>query len=195
MEIIIKNQKQIDGIRKSCRVAAATLKFIEPFVVPGVTTEHLDKLMEEFIISNGATSATLGYQGFHKGQPNYPKNSCISVNEEVCHGVPDNYMLKEGDIVGVDIATILNGYYGDTATTLPIGEISDEAQYLLRVAKHCLDIGIKQVAPGNKTGLIGHVIYQHAMLQGCSIVENYCGHGVGFFFSRASSNFTRCKKD
>jgi len=193
-KIIIKNKKQIEGIRKSCQLAASTLRYIKQYVVPDITTEKLDRLIEDYIKSKNATSATLNYRGFKPGQPDYHKSSCISVNEEVCHGVPDNYILKEGDIVSIDVTTILDGYFGDTCITVPVGEISDDAKHLIKVTEKCLDLGIKQVKPGVRTGVIGHAIYKYAILQGCTVVADYCGHGCGFFFSRTSSNLTCCKQ-
>ncbi len=180
--ILIKSNRQIEGIRKSCKLAAATLKFIEPYVVPGKKTSELDKLMADFIRDHGAHAATLGYKGACPKQPPYPKSSCISLNEVVCHGIPDDTELKEGDIVGIDVTTILDGYYGDTASTFPVGQISKDAEHLLEVTKKCLDLGIKQVKPGALTGEIGHSIYSYAILQGCTVVEQFCGHGVGIEF-------------
>lgn len=180
--ILLKSEKQLEGIRKSCKLAAATLKFIEPHVVPGAKTADLDKLMSDYMKEHGATAATLGYKGMCPNQPPYPKSSCISLNEVVCHGIPDESILKEGDIVGIDVTTILNGYYGDTAATFPVGNISENAKHLLEVTKKCLDLGIKQVKPGNMTGCIGHSIYSYAILQGCTVVEQFCGHGVGIEF-------------
>jgi methionyl aminopeptidase len=180
--IMIKSERQLEGIRKSCKLAAATLKFIEPHVVPGRTTAELDKLMADFIRDHGAHAATLGYKGACPKQPPYPKSSCTSINEVVCHGIPNNTELKEGDIVGIDVTTILNGYYGDTAKTFPVGKISIDAELLLEVTKKCLELGIKQVKPGAMTGEIGHSIYSYAILQGCTVVEAFCGHGVGIEF-------------
>jgi methionyl aminopeptidase len=194
-KIIIKNQKQITGIRKSCQLAAATLRHVKQFVVPGISTEKLDRIIEDFIRSKGAVPATLEYRGFHPGQPNYPKSSCISVNEEVCHSIPDNYIIKEGDIVSIDVTTILNGYYGDTCITVPVGEISENAKHLMKVTEKCLDIGIRQVAPGVRTGVIGHAIHQYAILQNCTIVSDYCGHGVGIAFHEPPQIFHIAKKD
>lgn len=181
-KIIIKNEKQIRGIRKSSQLAAETLRHVKKFVVAGATTESLDKIIEDFIRSKGGVPATLGYRGFHKGQPNYPKSSCISVNEEVCHSVPDDYVVKNGDIVSIDVTTILEGYYGDTCTTIPVGEISEDARHLINVAEKCLHLGIRQVKPNVKTGMIGDAIHKYAILQGCTIVEDFCGHGVGIAF-------------
>lgn len=180
--IIIKNESQIAGIRKSCQLAAQTLKFIEPYVVPGVTTEGLDSLMAGFIKANGARSACLGYNGNNPKQRAFPKSTCISINEVVCHGIPNKTILKNGDIVSIDVTTILDGYYGDTAATFPVGEISEESKNLIEITKKCLDIGVKQVMPGRLTGEIGYHIWRYAMLQGCTVVEAFCGHGTGIEF-------------
>jgi methionyl aminopeptidase len=175
MAILIKNQRQIEGIRKSCRLAAATLRYISQFVVAGVTTGELNDLCEKYIVDNNAIPAPLGYMG-------YPKATCISLNEVICHGIPGQEKLKDGDIVNIDVTTILDGYYGDTSTMFTVGAISEDAQHLLDVAKRCLDIGIKQVRPGNRFGNIGYEIHKYAMLQGCTVVYQFCGHGVGIRF-------------
>ena len=188
MSIIIKTAEQIDGIRKSCQFAASVLKYIEPFVVEGVSTLFLDNVISDYLKQAGAQSATLGYKG-------YPNVSCISVNEVVCHGVPnETTILKKGDIVNIDITTILNGYYGDTSTMYTIGEISHEAQKLINVAKHCLTLGIQQVRPGACVGNIGHMISQYARSKGYSVVYEYCGHGVGLKFHEDPSIEHTAKK-
>ena len=176
MSIRIKNQEQIDGIRKSSKLAAETLKFIEPYVKEGVTTEYLDNLIHQFILDNGAIPATLNYNG-------YPKSSCISLNEVVCHGIPSpDTVLKNGDILNIDVTTILDGYYGDTSKMYTVGEVSEVAKKLIDVTKHCLDLGIQQVRPGNYLGNIGYVISRYATSQGFSVVYEFCGHGVGVEF-------------
>ncbi len=175
-EIIIKNESQIEGVRRSSKLAGETLNFIEPFVKAGVTTAFLDEKIEEFIVNYGAIPATKGYNG-------YPKSSCISLNEVVCHGIPsENTILKEGDILNIDVTTILDGYYGDTSRMFTIGEVSPKAKDLIEVTKHCLDLGLKQVQPGNYFGNIGFVISRYAKAKGCSVVFEFCGHGVGLNF-------------
>lgn len=174
--IIIKNAEQIEGIRKSCVLAAETLDYAEQFVTEGVSTEEIDRKIEEFIISHGAIPATKGYNG-------YPKSSCISLNEVVCHGIPsEKTILKTGDILNIDITTILDGYYGDTSRMFSVGEISPVADKLIQTTKHCLDLGIQQVKPENHFGNIGFVISRYARAQGFSVVYEFCGHGVGVKF-------------
>jgi methionyl aminopeptidase len=180
--IIIKSEKQIAGIRKSSQLAARTLEYIKPYIQVGVETVELDRLIEKFIRDHGAIPAPLGYRGANPKQPPFPKSSCISLNEVVCHGIPNNQILKEGDLVSIDITTILNGFYGDTAFTFPVGELTEDAAHLINVTKKCLELGIKQVKPGAKTGEIGYAIHSYAILQGCTVVEAYCGHGVGLQF-------------
>ncbi len=174
--IIIKTPEQIDGIRKSCKLAAQALDFAAQFVKVGVTTEFIDSQIEKFITDHNAIPATKGYNG-------YPKSSCISLNEVVCHGIPSqNEVLKEGDILNIDITTILDGFYGDTSRMFSVGEISPEAQNLIEVTRHCLDLGIQQVKPGNYFGNIGYVINRYATSKGFSVVYEFCGHGVGVKF-------------
>lgn len=184
--ILLKSEKQITGIKASSKLAAQTLQFIKPYIQVGIQTVELDRLIEKFIRDNGATAAPLGYKGFNNPkQPPFPKSSCISLNEVVCHGIPDGRTLKEGDLVSIDVTTILNGFYGDTAITFPVGQISKDAQHLLNVTAKCLELGIKQVHPRAMTGEIGYAIHTYAILQGCTVVEAYCGHGVGLEFHEA----------
>jgi methionyl aminopeptidase len=167
-EIIIKTPEQIDGIRKSSRLAAQTLDFAAQFVNAGVSTGFIDDKIEEFIVSHGAVPATKGYNG-------YPKSSCISLNEVVCHGIPsEKTILKEGDILNIDITTILNRYYGDTSRMFSVGEISPVAEKLIDVTKHCLSLGIQQVIPGNYFGNIGFAINRFARANGFSVVYEFC---------------------
>lgn len=174
--IIIKTREQIDGIRKSSVLAAKTLDYAGQFVKEGISTEEIDNKIEEFIVNHGAIPATKGYNG-------YPKSSCISINEIVCHGIPSpQTILKQGDILNIDITTILDGYYGDTSRMFGVGEISPGADKLVKATKHCLDLGIQQVQPGNHFGNIGFVISRYARAQGFSVVYEFCGHGVGVEF-------------
>jgi methionyl aminopeptidase len=175
-KIIIKTPAQIDGIRKSSKLAGQTLEYIAKFVKEGVSTEFLDQKIEAYIRENGAIPATLGYSG-------YPKSCCISLNEVVCHGIPsENTILKNGDILNIDITTILNGYFGDTSKMFTIGEVSPVALDLIEATKHSLDLGIQQVKPGNQFGNIGFAISKYVKSKGFSVVYEYCGHGVGIEF-------------
>ncbi len=174
--IIIKTPEQIEGIRKSSRLAAETLDYAEQFVAAGVSTALIDEKIEEFILSHGAIPAPKGYNGF-------PKSSCISPNNVVCHGIPSpKIILSEGDIINIDITTILNGYYGDTSRMFTVGNISNEAEKLIDTTWHCLSLGIEQVKPGNQFGNIGFVISRYAKAKGFSVVYEFCGHGVGLSF-------------
>ena len=174
--IIIKTPEQIEGIRKSSRLAAETLDFAEQFVAPGVSTAYIDDKIEEFIIAHGAIPATKGYNG-------YPKSSCISPNNVVCHGIPSpKTILKDGDIINIDVTTILDGYYGDTSRMFKIGEVAEEAENLIEATFHCLFLGIEQVKPENYFGNIGFVINRYAKAKGYSVVYEFCGHGVGLHF-------------
>lgn len=176
MTIIIKSKQQIDGVRNSSRLAAATLNFIAEHVKQGVSTGYLDELIHKYIIEHGATPAPLNYHGF-------PKSSCISLNNVICHGIPSaETILKEGDILNIDITTIFDGYYGDTSRMFTIGQVSPEAEKLIRVTKECLDLGIEQVFPKKRFGNIGFVINKHAKAHGFSVVYQFCGHGVGVDF-------------
>lgn len=176
MAIKTKSQDQIAGIRQSAILAAQALDMIEPHIEAGVTTDYLDLKIHEFIKDNNAEPAPLNYGGF-------PRSTCISLNEVVCHGIPsEKNVLQEGDILNIDITTILNGYYGDTSRMFAVGEPSPEAKALMNTTKHCLDLGIEQCYPGNVFGNIGYAISQYAKKNGYSVVYEFCGHGVGLEF-------------
>lgn len=176
MGIIIKTPEQIEGIRKSCKLAASVLKMIEPHIKEGVSTGHLDKLMDEYMRDHGATPATLGYHG-------YPKSSCISLNEVVCHGIPSyTEFIKPGDILNIDVTTILNGYFGDTNKMFTVGDVGEKAINLIDATFHAMNLGIQQVAPGNRFGNIGYAISRYVQMKGYSVVYEFCGHGVGIDF-------------
>jgi methionyl aminopeptidase len=170
--IVLKNAIEIDRIRAACKIAVATLDYLEPYVVPGISTLELNRLAEAYIRSQNALPAPLGYHG-------YPAATCISLNDTVCHGIPSKYKLMEGDIVKVDVSTIYGGYFGDTCRTFPVGKISEEAAKLIRITKQCLDVGVQQVRPNHYIGDIGYEIEQLAIANGFSVTESYCGHGVG----------------
>lgn len=180
MAIKIKTPKQIDGIRKSSHLAAKVLKYLEEFVVPGNTTKYINDKALEFILDHGAKSATLGYKSH--GSPEFSGAICTSVNEVICHGVPNQYELKDDDILNIDVTTILDGYFGDTCKMYPVGNISTEAQNLIDVTKKCLAIGVEQCKPGNRFGNIGYEIQRYAEGEGYSVVWQFCGHGVGLKF-------------
>lgn len=175
MAIIIKTPEQIEGIRKSSRLAAETLKYLEQFIKPGIKTIELDALAETFIAEHGAKAATKGYKG-------YKHATCISPNDVVCHGVPNDYVIKDGDIVNVDVTCILDGYYGDTCRMYEVGNVSAYAKQLVQVTKECLHLGMAQCIPGNHLGNIGFAINEHAVKHGYSVVFEFCGHGVGLRF-------------
>lgn len=175
MSILIKTQEQIDGIRKSAQLAARTLKHLESFIKPGMKTIDLDAECEKFVRDNGAIPATKGYKG-------YKHSCCISPNDVICHGVPNQYELKFGDIVNIDVTTILGGYYGDTCKMYVVGEASEYAVKLIEATKKCLRIGMEQCYPGNKFGNIGFYIQDYANSLGYSVVHDFCGHGVGVRF-------------
>lgn len=175
-DIIIKNAEQIDGIRQSSQLAGQCLLMIEDYIKEGVSTEYLDDIINQFILDHGAISACKNYNGF-------PKYTCISVNEVVCHGIPSKQtILKEGDILNIDVTTILNGYYGDTNRMYTVGQVSKEAQKLIDDTKHCIKLGIQQVQPENRIGNIGFAISQYAKAKKYGVVWEFCGHGVGLEF-------------
>jgi methionyl aminopeptidase len=170
--IRIKNSKQIEGIRASCQMLSALYDALKPLVRPGATPKDLDRFAYDFIIKNGGKPAFLGYEG-------YPATLCVSVNEVVIHGIPGSRPLEEGDIVGIDSGIVLDGYFSDAAFTLPVGNISPEAQKLLDVTKECLSLGIAQIKPHARISDISRAVFSHATKNGFKVVRQYCGHGVG----------------
>lgn len=176
MAIIIKNEEQIEGIRKSCSLAAETLKFVGENVKEGVSTQKLNDLADQYIRDHGATPAPLNYMGF-------PRSICTSINEVVCHGIPnDEETLKPGDIINIDVTTVLNGYYGDTSKMFRIDPIEDEAAQLIDTTQDCLDIGIAQCKPDKQFFLISKAITEFAHSRNYSVVHQFCGHGTGLMF-------------
>ncbi len=173
--IRLKEQKDIKGIKKAGELALKILDFVEKELYVGMKTEEINKIVHEFTIKNGAIPAPLNYRGF-------PKSVCVSVNEEICHGIPGNRILKNGDIVNVDVTPILNGYYADVSKTFFVGTPSKDAIKLVSVTKECLKRGISMVSPGSHIGDIGWAISSYAEEQGCSVVREFVGHGVGFDF-------------
>lgn len=176
--IIIKTADEIEQMRLACKDAALVLDYIAPHVKAGVTTEYLDDLMLRYTEDVlGDRSACLGYRTH--GCPPYPKATCISVNHQICHGIPDAKVLKKGDILNIDVTVIKNGFHGDTSRMFLIGECSVAAKHLCKVTFESMWKGICMVKPGAHFGDIGYVIQQFAEAQGCSIVREFCGHGVG----------------
>ena len=166
------------GMRAAGRLAAEVLDFITPHVVPGVTTGKLDQLCHAFILEHNAIPAPLGYRGF-------PRSICTSVNHVVCHGIPDDKPLREGDIVNIDVTYILDGWHGDSSRMYPVGEIKRAAERLMEVTHESLMRGIAAVRPGARTGAIGAAIQTYAESERCSVVRDFCGHGVGRLFHDA----------
>jgi methionyl aminopeptidase len=162
-------------MRKACLLAKRVLDYIEPRVVVGVSTEELDELCSEFITSNGAISATLNYDGF-------PKSICTSVNHVICHGIPDSYQLKNGDIINIDVTVIIDGWFGDTSRTFLVGKVTKQAERLVNVARIALEKGIEAVKIGGYFRDIGYAIQKYVEAQGFSVVRDYCGHGIGKSF-------------
>jgi len=175
--ITIKNSNQIKGIRLSSQLAAKTLNYLAGFLKPGITTEELNTLAHQYILSHGAVPAPLGYNGF-------PKSICTSINNVVCHGIPSSEtVLKNGDIINLDITTILNGYYGDVSASYPVGKISPEAKLLLDITKQSLDLAIHSLKPGKYLNdCVGKVIEPFVNKHGFSVVRDLGGHGVGLKF-------------
>lgn len=170
--INIKTQKDIEQMRKACRITAGALKMAGEAIRPGMTTAELDRKIKSFIEQNGAKPSFLNYNGF-------PASACISVNEEVIHGIPSERKLENGDIVKVDVGAYFNGYHGDCAETFGVGEISDEAQRLIDVTRQSFFEGIKNIKDGSRVGDIGAAIQQYVEAAGFSVVRDYIGHGVG----------------
>jgi methionyl aminopeptidase len=171
----IKTTEDIEAMKPACQHAANTLVMIEPYIKPGISTDEINDLVHEFTIKAGGIPAPLNYHGF-------PKSVCTSINHVVCHGIPGPKRLKDGDIVNVDVTTILNGWHGDTSKTFLVGTPKIRAQKIVAVAKQALEVGIEMVRPGSTLGDIGHAIQAYAEGQKCSIVREYCGHGIGRVF-------------
>jgi methionyl aminopeptidase len=170
--IRLKSPDEIEKMRRSAALVASTLDYIGGQVQPGVTTLELDKLALEFIRKHGGTPSFLGYRG-------YKYTICASVNDEVVHGLPGKRMLKEGDIVSIDVGVIMDGYHGDAARTFPVGKISEQAEALLRVTRESLEKGLARAIPGGRLGDISAAIQEHVEANGMSIVRSLVGHGIG----------------
>lgn len=173
---MIKTPEQIEGIRKAGILNTQILDMVAEKIKVGMSTEEINQMVHEYTIQHGGIPAPLNYEGF-------PKSVCTSLNNEVCHGIPDkSIFLKEGDILNVDVTTILDGYYADASRMFCIGKVSEEAKKLVTVAKECLDLGLKAVEPWAHLGDLGEVIYEHARENGYDVVREIGGHGVGIQF-------------
>ncbi|MEF3075335.1 type I methionyl aminopeptidase [Methylobacter sp. Wu1] len=173
MSIIIKTESEIEKMRIAGRLAAEVLEMIAPYVVPGVTTDQLDKICHDYIVDvQKAIPAPLNYHGF-------PKSICTSINHQVCHGIPSEKKLKSGDIVNIDITVIKDDYHGDTSKMFCVGEVSQHARRLVNATREAMFLGIEQVKPGATLGDIGHAIQKHAEANHFSVVREFCGHGIG----------------
>lgn len=170
----IKTSSEIEKMRIAGRLAAEVLEMITPHVKPGVTTDALNKLCHDYIVNvQEAVPAPLHYHGF-------PKSICTSLNQVICHGIPNDKLIKKGDILNIDVTVIKDGFHGDTSKMFMVGgETSILAKRLMNIASECMWLGIKMVKPGARLGDIGHVIQTHAENQGFSVVREYCGHGIG----------------
>ena len=166
------------GMRAAGRLAADILDALVPHVVPGATTQELDDIVHRMTLDAGAVPATLGYRG-------YTKSCCTSVNHVVCHGIPGDRALKDGDIVNIDVTPILDGWHGDTSRMYLVGDVGIKARKLVQTTYECLMLGIAQAKPGNRLGDIAHAIQTHAEAQRYSVVRDFCGHGVGRVFHDA----------
>jgi methionyl aminopeptidase len=173
--IQLKTPEEIKGIRLAGQLVIDTLNLVESYLRPGITTDEINTLVHEFTIKNHAIPAPLNYRGF-------PKSVCVSVNEVICHGIPGERVLVEGDIVNVDVTPILNGYYADANKTFFVGTPGPDARKIVQVARQSLKVGIQMVQPGHTVGDIGWAIQTYAEAQGCSVVREFVGHGVGLAF-------------
>lgn len=170
--ITIKSKREIELLQVAGNIVYKTHQYIKPYIKEGIKTKELDRLAEAFIRSQGATPSFKGYEGF-------PTALCISVNSEVVHGFPSDYVLKNGDIVSLDIGACYKGYHGDSAWTYKVGDVSKEVDYLLEYTEKSLFVGLEQVKPGNRIGDIGHAIETYAKEHKLGVVRELCGHGVG----------------
>lgn len=173
---LIKTPEQIEGIRKSGIINTGVLDLVAEKIHVGMSTAEIDKLVYDYTIAHGAIPADLNYEG-------YPKSVCTSINDVVCHGIPsEEEILKDGDIVNVDVSTIYNGYFSDASRMFMIGEVKPEVKKLVQVTKECLEIGVEKAKPWGFLGDIGAAIQRHAEKNGYSVVRDFCGHGVGLKF-------------
>ena len=173
--VTLKSDSDLEGMRKACRLAAQTLEEAAKILEIGVTTEDINTFVHEYTVSRGAIPAPLNYRG-------YPKSVCTSINEVICHGIPGPRKLKGGDIINVDITSILDGWHGDVSATFYIGEPSPQAKNLVECARECLRLGIAECEPGKRLGDIGAAVQQYAEGKGYSVVREFVGHGIGRAF-------------
>lgn len=171
--IRIKNEKEIAGIRESGRLLAQALEELKKLVADGITTRELDAFARSWIESHGAKPAFLGYM-------NYPASLCLSLNNEVIHGIPGPRKLRKGDILSIDIGVERNGYFSDAAVTVPVGETTRKREKLMQVTRECLELGVTQAVAGNRVSDISRAVYEHAAHNSFGVVREYCGHGTGF---------------
>jgi methionyl aminopeptidase len=171
-QIHLKKGPDIEGLRKTGKLVLETLDLAASIIKPGLKTDDINTLVHDFTIQNHAIPAPLNYRGF-------PKSVCVSVNDVICHGIPGDYRLKDGDIVNIDVTSILDGYYADASKTFFVGSPGPKARKIVRVAAQSLKEGMAMVTPGNRVGDIGHAIQQYAESQGCSVVRDFVGHGIG----------------
>lgn len=173
---ILKNGEQIEGIRESGKINTAVLDYVAEHIREGMTTEEIDRLVHDKTAELGGIPAPLGYEGF-------PKSVCTSINEQVCHGIPsEDIVLKDGDIINVDVSTIYHGYFSDSSRMFCIGNVSDEKKKLVDVTKECVELGLAQVKPWGFMGDMGQAVHDHAVKNGYSVVREIGGHGVGLEF-------------
>ena len=173
---LLKTPEQIEAIRKSADLNTAVLDHVEKHICAGMSTADIDKLVYDYTTTHGGIPAPLGYEGF-------PKSVCTSLNNEICHGIPDeNVILQEGDIINVDVSTILNGYYSDASRMFAIGKVSERAARLLKVTEECVKRGLAAAKPWGHLGDIADAINSHAQANGYSVVEDIGGHGIGLEF-------------
>ena len=177
--IQLKSPQDIEHMRVSGRLVAEIFQLLRETIRPGVTLRELDELVDKYIHERGAEGLYKGYRGSQASHPPFPGVICASINEEICHGLPNDRVLKEGDIVGIDIGLNYKGWCGDSCVTYGVGKIAPQAQRLLDVTTHSLNLGIRAAQPGNDISAIGYAIETYARQQGCSVVREWGGHGIG----------------
>ncbi|WP_225783150.1 type I methionyl aminopeptidase [Xenophilus sp. Marseille-Q4582] len=177
MSITYHDPASLDDMRQACRFASEVLDYLTPFIQPGITTNEIDRLAAEYMVKQGTTSATVGYQG--SGSVPFPKSLCTSVNHVVCHGIPDDKPLKKGDIMNIDVTVVYKGWFGDNSRMFIVGDASIAAKRLCQITFEAMWLGIQQVKPGAHLGDVGHAIQKFAEGNGYSVVREFCGHGVG----------------